>query len=49
MTSTEARAPQVKTFEWWMLANFAMGAGYSAFVSLLGANDRKTHVANEFE
>ncbi len=35
MTSTEARAPQVKTFEWWMLANFAVGAGYSAFVSLL--------------
>ena len=26
---------QPKTFEWWMLANFAVGAGYSAFVSLL--------------
>jgi predicted MFS family arabinose efflux permease len=33
MTSTEAAQP--KTFEWWMLSNFAMGAGYSAFVSLL--------------
>jgi predicted MFS family arabinose efflux permease len=33
MTSTEVAQP--KTFEWWMLSNFAMGAGYSAFVSLL--------------
>ncbi|MGI9665728.1 MAG: MFS transporter [Acidimicrobiia bacterium] len=24
-----------RTFEWWMLSNFAVGAGYSAFVSLL--------------
>jgi predicted MFS family arabinose efflux permease len=33
MTSTEVAQP--KTFEWWMVSNFAMGAGYSAFVSLL--------------
>jgi predicted MFS family arabinose efflux permease len=32
-TGTEANA--TKTFEWWMLSNFAVGAGYSAFVSLL--------------
>ena len=33
-TNTEA-PQQAKSFEWWMMANFAMGAGYSAFVSLL--------------
>jgi predicted MFS family arabinose efflux permease len=35
MTSTDAPPREPKTFEWWMLANFAVGAGYSAFVSLL--------------
>jgi len=31
-TESPARA---RAFEWWMLSNFAVGAGYSAFVSLL--------------
>ena len=35
MTTTVPEGDQAKTFEWWMLANFAVGAGYSAFVSLL--------------
>ncbi|GMQ86357.1 MAG: hypothetical protein BMS9Abin07_1931 [Acidimicrobiia bacterium] len=35
MTSRAIDPPLPKTFEWWMLSNFAMGAGYSAFVSLL--------------
>ena len=35
MASPDVESTEVKTFEWWMLANFAMGLGYSAFVSLL--------------
>lgn len=35
MTSMSGDRAKAKTFEWWMLANFAVGAGYSAFVSLL--------------
>lgn len=35
MTTQSVDGGQAKTFEWWMLANFAMGAGYSAFVSML--------------
>ena len=35
MTSTSTDAGEARTFEWWMLANFAVGAGYSAFVSML--------------
>lgn len=35
MSSAETTSRPAKTFEWWMLSNFAMGAGYSAFVSLL--------------
>lgn len=35
MSSAETISRPAKTFEWWMLSNFAMGAGYSAFVSLL--------------
>ena len=35
MTSTAVDTPRVRTFEWWMLSNFAIGAGYSAFISLL--------------
>lgn len=35
MTASEQKTNQPKTFELWMLSNFAVGAGYSAFVSLL--------------
>jgi predicted MFS family arabinose efflux permease len=35
MVSNAALVREPKTFEWWMLSNFAVGAGYSAFVSLL--------------
>ncbi len=35
MTQGTEAPQQVKTFEWWMMSNFAMGAGYSAFISLL--------------
>ena len=35
MASPSVDNGQAKTFEWWMLANFAIGAGYSAFVSML--------------
>lgn len=35
MTSTDIGTAQPKPFEPWMLSNFAVGAGYSAFVSLL--------------
>jgi predicted MFS family arabinose efflux permease len=34
MAGTED-APKVRAFEWWMISNFAMGAGFAAFVSLL--------------
>ena len=27
--------PKIRAFEWWMISNFAMGAGFAAFVSLL--------------
>ena len=35
MTQGTEAPQQAKAFEWWMMANFAMGAGYSAFISLL--------------
>jgi len=35
MTAPANSTARPKTFEWWMVSNFAMGAGYSAFVSLL--------------
>ena len=35
MTQGTEAPQQAKTFEWWMMSNFAMGAGYSAFISLL--------------
>jgi len=35
VTTAHTKTEQPKSFEWWMLSNFAVGAGYSAFVSLL--------------
>jgi MFS family permease len=37
VTSQEPTEPPVKksAFEWWMLSNFAVGAGFAAFVALL--------------
>jgi len=35
MASPSVETKEAKTFEWWMMANFAVGAGYSAFVSML--------------
>jgi predicted MFS family arabinose efflux permease len=35
VTAPDTDTVQAKAFEWWMLSNFAMGAGYSAFISLL--------------
>ena len=31
----EAGSPKQSAFEWWMLSNFAVGAGFAAFVALL--------------
>ncbi|MGI9586477.1 MAG: MFS transporter, partial [Acidimicrobiia bacterium] len=35
MVSPTVERTKPKAFEWWMLSNFAVGVGYSAFVSLL--------------
>lgn len=32
---TESRSDQGRRFEWWMISFFAVGAGFSAFASLL--------------
>jgi len=34
-TNSEAQSTKGPAFEWWMISNLAMGAGFSAFVALL--------------
>lgn len=35
MSEAESASAEGRPFEWWMTANFAMGAGFSAFMALL--------------